>query len=157
MDPTHLHDFVIAPVLDHLETDSLAARRLMLGTALTESRLVYLRQKASGPALGIYQMEPTTHDDIWENYLEFNPDMANRVRALRESWPGGPTSMVGNLWYATAMARLKYWRKPNPLPDAGSPERMAEYHKRHYNTALGAATVTASLPHFREAVRVVEE
>ena len=42
-----------------------------------------------------------------------------------------------NLAYATAMARMLYWRKPEALPAADDIPGLAAYWKRHYNTAAG--------------------
>ena len=57
---------IIEPVLSRLHAASPAARALLLGTAAQESAMGrYIRQLRGGPALGIFQMEPATHDDIW--------------------------------------------------------------------------------------------
>jgi len=74
--------YIVKPALLHIGLDTLAATRLVVGTALTESRLTYLKQVGGGPALGFFQMEPNTHDDIWENYLRFRRDMAKKVDEL---------------------------------------------------------------------------
>ena len=58
---------IIRPVLLVIGGESRAAENLILGTALQESNLRYLRQLGDGPARGVYQMEPATHDDIWDN------------------------------------------------------------------------------------------
>ena len=43
------------------------------GTAAVESRMgTYLRQ-IGGPALGIWQVEPATHLDCWDNWLDYRP------------------------------------------------------------------------------------
>ena len=39
--------------------------------------------------------------------------------------------------YATAVARLIYWRVPRPLPAANNLDGLAAYWKTHYNTRLG--------------------
>jgi len=63
---------VIAPVLQKSGLDSEAAEELLLGTAVQESlNFKYRRQMGGGPARGYFQMEPATHDDIWDNYLQF--------------------------------------------------------------------------------------
>ena len=71
---------LIRPSLDGLGKWSPQAENLLLLTAAVESALgTYVRQKGGGPALGIYQMEPTTHDDIWANWLRYKPDMVERI------------------------------------------------------------------------------
>ena len=135
-------DLVIEPALDILDLNSQAAVELLLGTALIESGLKYLKQLGNGPAVGVYQMEPRTHSDIWTNYLHYKPDLVKKVRKLahRNSEFGPAQQMVGNLWYATAMARIHYYRVRAPLPAAGDIEAQASYWKRHYNTHLGKGT-----------------
>ncbi|KAF0118141.1 MAG: hypothetical protein FD149_866 [Rhodospirillaceae bacterium] len=76
-DSAHFVTTVIRPTLLHLGLHSPAAEALLLGTAIQESRLgTYLRQTGGGPALGVYQMEPATHEDIWTNFLAYRPDLA---------------------------------------------------------------------------------
>ena len=72
---------VVEPGLSAIGLDSQAARELLLGTALQETGLRNIQQ-VGGPALGYFQMEPATHDDIWENFLAYRPDLAARVKAL---------------------------------------------------------------------------
>lgn len=124
-----------------------AASNLLMGTAAQESRLgTYLRQLGGGPALGIYQMEPRTHDDIWINYLAHRPELKRKVsRYLSWSHIGGSESFFSeelewNMAYATAMARVHYLRIPERLPADGDIDGLARYWKQHYNTPLGAGT-----------------
>ncbi len=46
--------------------------------------------------------------------------------------------MVGNLYFAAAMCRLRYWDVPERLPDADDVRALARYWKRWYNTEQGA-------------------
>lgn len=141
--PDQLREYVIRPTLEHLGLYSLAAENLVLGTAAQESKLgTYVHQLGGGPALGIYQMEPATHRDIWDNWLAHKPELASRVRQLIAPWPA-PFSrqLVTNLAYATAMCRLHYRRRPEPLPPPDDYEAQAQYYKDFYNTSAGRATV----------------
>ncbi len=171
MHPKHLYDYIIVPVLDHLDLYSLSAARLVLGTAMVESDLRWLRQ-LRGPAMGLFQMEPDTHDDIWENWLRYRHDLTRRVIELAGRWPpqtgpalglatgasapGAPT-LIGNLNYATAMCRLQYRRRIEPLPRADNPLELAEYHKSIYNTPLGATRVEESVKTFAEVIELTKE
>lgn len=141
IDPKQLRAEVIRPVLEHLGLGGDAAEELLLGTAIQESRCgTYLRQLGGGPALGVFQMEPATHDDIWDNYLRYQLQLAGKVGALLAPWPDRAPQLVGNLAYATAMARVHYRRVPAALPAAGDLLAQARYWKRWYNTPLGAGT-----------------
>jgi len=137
------HDFLrgaIRPALARLRLGGAAAERLLLGTALTESGLVHLRQAGGGPARGLYQIEPATHRDLWRSYLAYRPVVAARL--LRLAAPGAPgapgeSQLVWNLAYATGVARLIYRRRPEPLPAAADLEGLARYWKAHFNSAAG--------------------
>jgi hypothetical protein len=148
-----------ALALDPLES-RLAVRQLLLGTALQESLLRHLRQLPNqdgsrGPALGYFQMEPATHDDIWKTFLAFRAPLAARVRVLAGLAAGQPKAekVAADPVYAAAMARLHYRRAPGRLPEVGDVAGMAAYWKRHYNTPLGrgvpaefAARLARALP-----------
>ncbi len=141
MDPEHFRIYVIRPTLERIALWSQSAENLLLGTALTESGgLKWLHQLGGGPALGLYQMEPATHDDHWQNFLAYRPGLRERVESVLA--PGDKLDqLMTNLAYATAMARVHYLRDPEPLPAADDIEAMAHYWKRVYNTEAGAGTV----------------
>lgn len=141
IDPQQFREYIIRPTLQYLGLYSKAAENLLLGTALVESRLTYLKQHGTGPAVGVYQMEPATHDDIWDNYLCYHTDLEAKVAEFAIVAPPMfgdlHMEMQGNLYYATAMARIKYLRDKEPLPSADNIEELARYWKRVYNTPLG--------------------
>ena len=140
LDPEQFRLRVIRPSLNRLGLHSLAAELLLLGTAITESKLSALVQKGGGPALGVYQIEPVTHTDIWRNYLAYRPIRAARVLSLSAGGLGRSEQLVWNLAYATALARLVYRRRPEPMPAAGDIPGLADYWKAHFNTAAGKGT-----------------
>lgn len=134
---------------------SPAAEDLLLGTALQESGLRARRQDG-GPALGLWQMEPATHDDIWETFLLILPSrapLAASVRGLLD--PGDamgrrvpPAAVLEHSdRYACAMARLKYFRSPRPLPELGDIAGYAAYWKEIYN-AGGRGTEAEFIAHW---------
>lgn len=140
--PSDLRQYVIRPVLTALEAGGQNVEELLLGTAMQESGCgQYLVQRGGGPALGIWQMEPATHNDIWANYLRFRAPLAGTVAGFCFSGLPHSTQMVGNMYYACAMARVQYLRHPGELPKAGDIAGQAAYYKAVYNTAEGAADV----------------
>lgn len=160
MDVEQLHRYVVVPVLEHLDRadpgiDSIAAQELVLGTALTESVTHFIRQKGGGPALGLWQMEPATHDDIWEHWLRNRKALRDAILALVSPWPLGAQQLCGNLYYGAAMCRIHYRRSRHSLPAPHDPLGLARMWKRVYNTSLGKGTVEKALPHFTRAVEVV--
>lgn len=143
----HLRDYVIVPTCKFLaQTNekmySESAVNLLLGTCLVESGGRYLRQHNDGPALGLWQMEPATHDDIWDNFLVHRGALAGRVMLLLADEPRNKADQLRtNLLYACAMARLHYWRDPEPLPEADDAMGHAKLWKRHYNSRKGRGTI----------------
>ncbi len=152
IDPAELRGHVIRPTLEHIGLYSPAAANLLLATVLAES-VVAGRQhlvQQGGPALGIYQIEPATHRDVWDNFLSYRPDLGDLVRELvsgkksDEARPG-PLELIWNLAYATAIARLVYYRRRPPLPPADDLPGLGAYWKRFYNTAAGKGTIEGFL------------
>jgi hypothetical protein len=133
---TDLRDVIVRPVLERLNLYSPSAERLLLGTALTESGCAFLRQNG-GPALGLFQMEPATHDDIFAAFLAFRPALKAGVEALAAPWPRGAAQLATNPAYAAALCRLSYLRAPPSLPKPEAADGMATYWKTFYNTPLG--------------------
>ena len=129
IEPSHLLQHIIRPVLKDLDLWSEPAERLLLGTACQESQCGRYLVQLGGPALGIFQMEPATHDDIWVSYLTFRSLPIKRLPAK---------DMIGNLWYAATMCRIYYLRVKEPIPD--NLPAQAAYWKRFYNTPLGKGT-----------------
>lgn len=139
---------VVAPVLSVLGQwnaimNTPSAENLLVGTALQESSLTYLRQLGGGPALGVMQVEPNTHDDVWSNFLDFRNDLAGVVKGLSAGATSGTNAanqLTWNLGYSVAIARVIYWRIPDALPAADDIQGLGQFWKDHYNTAGGAGT-----------------
>lgn len=119
-------------------------RLLLLGTALQESLLKHVEQLANkdgtrGPALGYFQMEPTTHDDIWANYLKYRKSVAAAVLTVAGLTSGQPKAALlkTNHVYAALMARVHYRRVKGKIPATDDVKTLAAYWKQHYNTPLG--------------------
>ncbi|KGK17692.1 hypothetical protein [Vibrio navarrensis] len=160
MDAKQLSELVVRPELKRLGLWSEAAEQLVIGTIFTESRGVYLKQHGNGPALGIIQMEPATHDDIWLNFLKYKLPLAEKVLDSigndffldRANPPVDATELIANLRYAVAMCRVHYLRVPEALPPAGDIPALARYWKKHYNTHLGAGTVSDFVDKFPKGI-----
>lgn len=151
MDPQQLKDLIITPTLQALDLFSVSAVNLILGTAAQESQFKYIRQLGGGPALGIYQMEPATHDDVWDNYLAYRTELAGKLRALASQklfYDHAADEMIGNIYYATAMCRVHYLRVTDPLPATDDIVAMGNYWKLHYNTPQGNGTAREFVDHF---------
>ncbi len=136
LDPEQFRRLVIRPVVRRLGLWSPAAERLLLGTALTESGLRHLHQ-VRGPARGLYQVEPATLRDLYTNWLPRHSKLSEGLRLFTVPRCAYEDQLIWNLAYATAIARLIYYRRPEPLPRADDLPALAEYWKAHFNTAAG--------------------
>lgn len=133
-----LRQQIVRPALKLMKLYSPQAEQLLMGTMAQESALgTYVYQVPSGPARGIFQMEPDTERDIWENYLAYRPELAEAVRKIKGT---SPEPLIWNLYYQVAMARLHYRRVAEPLPVLNDIPAMAQYWKRYYNTPKGKGT-----------------
>lgn len=96
------------------------------------------RQMGGGPALGVFQMEPATFQDIITNYLSYRPRIADKVKKVCGINDFHVNALLTNDKLAICMCRIKYLRAPGLLPDTLS--GMASYWKRYYNTSEGKGT-----------------
>lgn len=137
---------------------------MLLGTVAQESGMGQYLHQIKGPALGIYQMEPRTHKDIWVNYLKYHTSTregvmtfiapASKLYSEGVGFWSSASALMWNLNYATIMARLHYWRVAQPLPRAEDIDGMARYWKTHYNTFRGAGTRDEFIMNYRRYVHV---
>lgn len=150
MNQNQLREFVVQPVLQKLDRvvpySETAVELLMMTQAHETQGGRYIKQ-VQGPACGIYQIEPATHEDIWKNFLKYK---GQRVMEWVRDWITAAGTeeqeLCGNLLYQTAIARMIYYRDPEPLPseDLRTVEgvlQLARYAKRVWNTSAGKASV----------------
>ena len=144
---------VIQPTLIQLGMHSQSAMQLLLGTMATESHFgEYLRQVGGGPALGVYQMEPATHDDIVHNYIRHRQSIRQLLVSLGYM-DLDSAKLVYDLRYATIFARLHYYRVREALPAADNLPALAAYWKEYYNTRHGKGTEEKFLVDYNRFVR----
>ena len=147
IDPGQFRTHVVTPVLQLLarvdpRLHSPAATELLMGTYLAESLAhggrTYFRQLPDGPAESPFQIEPTTHEShrVWLEWPRNQP-LREAVDSLLVSAYSSREQLCWNLAYACAIARCHFWRRSQPLPEPHDINGLAEYWKRHYNTALG--------------------
>ena len=133
---------IIKTATELIYMGSPAVEDLLLGTAATESHLgKYDKQIGGGPALGIYQMEPATLNDIYDNYLAHRPWWADQLSKVVGCDKPHLDKLQYDPIYSTIMARLHYRRVKFPLPGHGDIIGYAQYWKDHYNTRHGKGTV----------------
>ena len=154
MKAQQLHDYIIKPTLEYMggNYNSKNARFLMLCTAAIESDCGYYIKQVGGPALGIWQMEPETHDDIFANcdamqdcgndisHFKYTALQLSPTYNMDEDFEAVHSDLIDSPKYACAMARLKYSMDIEPLPDYDNFRSVYDYYKRIYNTPAGAST-----------------
>lgn len=139
-------DCLIKPVLDDLQIYSKEAEELLVFTCAAESHGGSFIKQIKGPALGIYQMEPNTHNDIWDSYLKFRLSMIQKI-TLKFDCPVIPRAerLIYDMRYSTMMARIHYLRIKYPLPPFDDIDAIWSYYKDHWNTNQGKAKKDASI------------
>ena len=157
---------IIRPVLEHLDPHipySLAAENLLMGTCAQESNLGSYIVQINGPARGIFQMEPATHDDIYKNYLQYRHDLRELIVDMGSfkmyklmddngDYDDAQDSLTGNLYYAAAMCRVHYYRVPMAMPPADNVHQLANYWKMFYNTPEGKGTESEFIHNYNRYV-----
>lgn|SRR5487761_411035 len=153
IDPGDFRQFAIKPALAMLGVIFAgdAAEELLLGTALQESGCGRRLKQIGGPALGAFQIEPDTHNDVWKNLIGARAGLASAVMSLRIPGLGPLDQLPANHLYGCAIARLIYYRAPARLPIAGDLAGQGAFYKTYYNTAAGAASVGTYIANWRAA------
>lgn len=147
MNPQVLHDYIIFPTLEAMTKygafayNSPVARQLILATFAQESHCGEYIKQVKGPALGIGQMEPVTIADLYKNFATGSKrDTLYQFLSPAEIERPELIGVVGNLHYATALARMNYRRFPGALPPFDDRPALWAYYKKYWNSTLGAAT-----------------
>ncbi|NIB43278.1 hypothetical protein HBA55_26965 [Pseudomaricurvus alkylphenolicus] len=130
-----LRQFVIQPTLLHLGDDRPCVENLLMGTAAQASGLGFHLTSDNNEGLGIYQIQPQTHIQLWDQYLINDPDLASRIRGLasqHEFLAHPHAELATNLSYATALAWLKYQQAGAVIPDGAGLATLAEIWHRYW-------------------------
>ena len=147
---SQLRDLIIKPALLDLIMFSEEALELLMFTCAVESNGGTYIKQLNGPALGIFQMEPATYNDIWQNYLIYKSDILLRLlHSFSAHRMPEEDRLMYDLRFATAMTRIHYFRVNAALPAVGDIDGIWDYYKTHYNTALGAADKTGAIERYK--------
>jgi hypothetical protein len=135
-----LRQWIIQPALKPIELWSQSAENLLVGTAIQESGLHWLRQN-QGPALGFWEIEPKTYSWLADKIKDHEKYKSILASCNFSSLPNDPEVLIWHLRYAVIVARFRYLVVSEPLPEADDIEKIASYYVKYYNTYLGKATV----------------
>jgi len=142
---------LIEKTISELGLYSYEAVELILGTCAQESAFgKYRKQIGGGPALGIFQMEPNTFNDIIENFLKYKPKLMAKIIEISNVLKLSASELVENDVLAICMCRIQYYRVKETIPL--NLEGWAAYWKKHYNTPLGKGTEQEFINNFKKYV-----
>jgi hypothetical protein len=154
IEPEHLRE-VIVDTLKSFDTHikprkalSRSAVEMLMLTAAQETYCGrYLRQ-IRGPALGIFQMEPRSFNDLMLWVTTKKKWIKSYLDPMRNSLWGWEIDMKANIPFQIVVARVYYLRVPEQFPPPEDVEAMARYYKKYWNTHLGAATVEEAMKNY---------
>ena len=150
MDNKQLSD-LITRTLKGIGKFSPDALNLLMGIAAQESHLYhYIKQLGNGPALGGFQMEPATFNDIVQNYLVNNNKLSQLIKAECGVVLFDAKELEFNMKLAICFARCHFLRSPDAIPN--TIEGMARLWKIKYNTIHGSGTEEEFIENYHKFV-----
>lgn len=126
MNRDQLTELVIIPTLKDIPNGYSKEAVLAIQMIIAhESNQGYYLAQTKGPALGVIQMEPFTHEQTWLH----GDSIKRNAEALGIKQDAG--RLVYDLRYNVFMARQKLFMAPGALPN--NEVEMASYLKKHWN------------------------
>jgi len=154
LDISQFRQYIITPALSNLQLYSKDAEELLVFTCAVESDGGTFLHQISGPAVGIYQCEPNTHNDIWRNYIIHRNNYVSQLGLnFGVSTIPDVSRLMSDLLYASAICRLHYRRVKEALPPADDAEKLYDYYKQYYNTSAGKSKKATSLRKYQAFLR----
>jgi hypothetical protein len=154
LNSSQLRELIIKPALSDLILYSEDAEELLVFTCANESDGGSYLKQVKGPALGIYQMEPETYNDIWQNYIISKNDLYLKLlHSFEASRMPSEDRLIYDLRFATAMTRIFYSRIKEPLPKATDIDGIWNYYKTYYNTSAGKADYNQALDKYQQLIK----
>ena len=178
MNKSQLLDIIVIPTLKEIPHgySESAALTVMMIIAHESLRGHYIAQ-SGGPALGLGNIEPATHDSVWLNgdsapkngfamgfisqcqysTLSYFKGLLNEGELdesdskdlnISHAFHPAPSRMNYDMRYAVFMIRQRLFMKPEALPD--NPADISIYLKKFWNSAGGAATDTSYLTDYEQ-------
>lgn len=135
MDTNQLYD-AIEEILTLTDiTYSEKVIHMMIETACVESCCGKYIKQINGPACGIFQIEPNTAKDIYDNFIIYRPYYKKGYDLLYNKKLTLEQNLIYNLAFQIFMCRIFYIRIPEPIPNTTMDR--ATYWKKYYNTTKG--------------------
>lgn len=150
---SQFRELIVKSTLNDLLLYSQNAEELLVFTCAVESLGGHYLKQVDGPALGIYQMEPVTYNDIWQTYIKSKGSLMLRLLTnFGIGFMPSEEQLIYDLRFATAMTRIFYERIKEPLPDASNVDAIWNYYKKYYNTNLGSAQKESAIHNYYEFI-----
>ncbi len=144
---------IVSDSLKSIDLYTSDVTELLLMVAAHESCLGKYLKQVNGPALGVFQTEPATYNDIWANYLKYHTILRTKIFiALGYTEKPESSSLIADLPLAVIMARCQFLRSPKPIPPSSDLQAMGELCKLVFNTAAGKATAQDYIDDYRRYV-----
>ena len=149
LDQNDFRQYVVRPACMVINKYCVDAEELLVATFAHESLGGTFLAQEKGPARGGYQHEPATYEDDWKNAIDVNPSLKNLIlTACHYVADPGFGTITTNLFYATIMARVHFFRFAEPLPPANNIVAIYNYYKKYWNSSAGAATEQEFITHY---------
>ena len=136
INPADFRQLIIRPTLQKLGKWSPSLENLLIGTAAQASELGTQLISTNG-GLGVYQVNAEIHQQAWDCYLAFDPDLASAVRGMasqRDFLCQPHLELTTNLSYATAIAWSVYAHARADIPmDCENIEGLARCWHLNFN------------------------
>ncbi len=134
IDVKQLRERIITPALMRLGCYSNSGLELLTLTCAQESLGGTYIKQITGPALGIFQMEPETYNWLWETFLPRRSDLAYKVLCAVYLSHKPPVEFLEyNLLYSAMMCRIRYMTAKPEIPEETDVLALAHYWKDNYN------------------------
>lgn len=145
-----VRDIVIKPVLKALNRYTPPFEELLIATMAHESLGGSYLKQIQGPALSAYQMEPSTHDSIWNTYFVQHVQLGlNVLNICGMNRRPKAERLATDLLYATCMAVALYqWRRAD-VPSCTDIDKIYEVYKKCWNTYAGDAHIEDFKIHYQ--------
>ena len=124
------------------------AVELLMLTAAQETHCGRYIRQVKGPALGIFQMEPSSYSDLIQWLERTKPELYEACQKWVIPEVNTGFNLMGNLPYQIVMARAFYYRKPGKLPSHKNLGAVAAYWKKWFNTHLGKGTTIEAMENY---------
>lgn len=136
MDKQQLTELIIIPTLKEIPKghSEEAVKAIQMIIAHESMQGHFIKQAKGGPALGIIQMEPLTHSDVWRHgdSIQKNAELLHIVtRGTGVMNVPSPRRLIYDLRYNVFMARQKLFMAQGALPNDSVD--MSKYLKKHWN------------------------